>query len=192
MEKSEGEYLFKIVVIGDSAVGKSNLLSRFARDEFDLHSKATVGVKLQTQVMELDGKEIKAQVWDTAGQERFRAVTSAYYRGAIGALIVYNITRRTTFDSIKRWLDELKRLPSSPPFEGSMGNGPSGSAGSQQFPITADFVDKDLKMNSKTIIIIVLSALTCELATNRFLVAKGMGDHEFATTVATKSFCREK
>ncbi|XP_028071940.1 ras-related protein RABA5e-like [Camellia sinensis] len=108
MEKSEGEYLFKIVVIGDSAVGKSNLLSRFARDEFDLHSKATVGVELQTQVMELDGKEIKAQVWDTAGQERFRAVTSAYYRGAIGALIVYNITRRTTFDSIKRWLDELK------------------------------------------------------------------------------------
>ncbi|KAL7218917.1 hypothetical protein ACSBR2_012060 [Camellia fascicularis] len=108
MEKSEGEYLFKIVVIGDSAVGKSNLLSRFARDEFDLHSKATVGVEFQTQVMELDGKEIKAQVWATAGQERFRAVSSAYYRGLVGALIVYDITRQTTFDSIKRWLDELK------------------------------------------------------------------------------------
>ncbi|GMP49518.1 hypothetical protein CsSME_00016466 [Camellia sinensis var. sinensis] len=68
MEKSEGEEcLFKIVVIGDSAVGKLNLLSRFARDEFDLHSKATAGVEFQTQVMELDGKEIKAQVWDTAG-----------------------------------------------------------------------------------------------------------------------------
>ncbi|KAL7188645.1 hypothetical protein ACSBR1_038494 [Camellia fascicularis] len=78
MEKSEGEEcLFKIVVIRDSAVGKSNLLSRFVRDEFDLHSKTTVGVEFQTQVMELDGKEIKAQVWDTAGQERFRAVTSA-------------------------------------------------------------------------------------------------------------------
>ncbi|CAL5328654.1 unnamed protein product [Camellia sinensis] len=109
MEKLEGEeYLFKIVVIGDSAVGKSNLLSRFARDEFDLHSKATVGVEFQTQVMELDGKEIKAQVWDIAGQERFRAVTSNYYRGAVGALVVYDITRRTTFDSIKQWLDELK------------------------------------------------------------------------------------
>lgn len=101
------EYLFKIVVIGDSAVGKSNLLSRFARDEFDLHSKATIGVEFQTQVVDIDGKEVKAQVWDTAGQERFRAVTSAYYRGAVGALIVYDISRRTTFESIKRWLDEL-------------------------------------------------------------------------------------
>lgn len=101
------EYLFKIVVIGDSAVGKSNLLSRFARDEFDLHSKATIGVEFQTQVVEIDGKEVKAQVWDTAGQERFRAVTSAYYRGAVGALIVYDISRRTTFESIKRWLGEL-------------------------------------------------------------------------------------
>ncbi|KAH7836397.1 hypothetical protein Vadar_000764 [Vaccinium darrowii] len=107
-QQEEGEeYLFKIVVIGDSAVGKSNLLSRFARDEFDLHSKATVGVEFQTQVLEVEGKEVKAQVWDTAGQERFRAVTSAYYRGAVGALLVYDITRRTTFDSIKRWLDEL-------------------------------------------------------------------------------------
>ncbi|CAL5345087.1 unnamed protein product [Camellia sinensis] len=134
--------------------------------------------------MELDGKEIKAQVWDTAVQERFRTVTFAYYKGAVGALIIYDITRRTTFDSIKRWLDELKKkfdntsamltyerswqkkvplnktlfgnyevlyinypgLPSSPPFEGSMGNGPSGSAGSQQFPITADIVYKDPKV----------------------------------------------
>ncbi|OIT32855.1 PREDICTED: ras-related protein RABA5b-like [Nicotiana attenuata] len=101
------EYLFKIVVIGDSAVGKSNLLSRFARDEFDHNSKATIGVEFQTQVVEIDGKEIKAQVWDTAGQERFRAVTSAYYRGAVGALIVYDISRKTTFENIKCWLDEL-------------------------------------------------------------------------------------
>lgn len=99
--------MFKIVVIGDSAVGKSNLLSRFARNEFDSNSKATIGVEFQTQVVDIDGKEIKAQIWDTAGQERFRAVTSAYYRGAVGALIVYDITRRTSFDSVKRWLDEL-------------------------------------------------------------------------------------
>ncbi|KAK2971402.1 hypothetical protein RJ640_025352 [Escallonia rubra] len=85
MEEEGGEeYLFKIVVIGDSAVGKSNLLSRFARDEFDANSKATIGVEFQTQVVQVDGKEVKAQVWDTAGQERFRAVTSAYYRGAVG------------------------------------------------------------------------------------------------------------
>lgn len=97
----------KIVLIGDSAVGKSNLLSRFARNEFDTNSKATIGVEFQTQAVEIDGKEVKAQIWDTAGQERFRAVTSAYYRGAVGALIVYDITRTTTFDSVKRWLDEL-------------------------------------------------------------------------------------
>ncbi|CAK7348942.1 unnamed protein product [Dovyalis caffra] len=109
-EEGGEEYLFKIVIIGDSAVGKSNLLSRYARNEFNLHSKATIGVEFQTQSMEIDGKEVKAQIWDTAGQERFRAVTSAYYRGAVGALIVYDISRRTTFDSIGRWLDELKRI----------------------------------------------------------------------------------
>ncbi|KAH7573381.1 hypothetical protein JRO89_XS03G0134200 [Xanthoceras sorbifolium] len=108
-DESGEEYLFKIVIIGDSAVGKSNLLSRYARNEFNPHSKATIGVEFQTQSMEIDGKEVKAQIWDTAGQERFRAVTSAYYRGAVGALVVYDITRRTTFDSVGRWLDELKR-----------------------------------------------------------------------------------
>ncbi|XP_039121109.1 ras-related protein RABA5d-like [Dioscorea cayenensis subsp. rotundata] len=107
-EDEEGEeYLFKVVIIGDSAVGKSNLLSRYARNEFNAHSKATIGVEFQTQSMEIDGKEVKAQIWDTAGQERFRAVTSAYYRGAVGALVVYDISRRTTFDSVARWLQEL-------------------------------------------------------------------------------------
>ncbi|KAG6483772.1 ras-related protein RABA5d-like [Zingiber officinale] len=110
MEEEEGEgeeYLFKVVIIGDSAVGKSNLLSRYARNEFNLHSKATIGVEFQTQSMDIDGKEVKAQIWDTAGQERFRAVTSAYYRGAFGTLLVYDISRRSSFDSIARWLDEL-------------------------------------------------------------------------------------
>ncbi|KAE9615614.1 hypothetical protein Lal_00017095 [Lupinus albus] len=102
------EYLFKVVIIGDSAVGKSNLLSRYARNEFNPHSKATIGVEFQTQSMEIDGKEVRAQIWDTAGQERFRAVTSAYYRGALGALIVYDITRPITFQSVSRWLHELQ------------------------------------------------------------------------------------
>ncbi|CAH9101242.1 unnamed protein product [Cuscuta europaea] len=101
------EYLFKIVIIGDSAVGKTNLLSRYARNEFNMHSKTTIGVEFQTQTLHIDGKEVKAQIWDTAGQERFRAVISAYYRGAFGVLVVYDITRRTTFDSIPRWLEEL-------------------------------------------------------------------------------------
>ena len=101
------EYLFKIVIIGNFVVGKSKLLSRFARDEFDLHSKATIGVEFQTQSVDIDGKEVKAQIWDTAGQEQFRVVTSAYYRDAFGALLVYDISCCTTFESIGRWLDEL-------------------------------------------------------------------------------------
>ncbi|KAL5798658.1 hypothetical protein ACOSQ2_003478 [Xanthoceras sorbifolium] len=109
-EEESEEYLFKIVLIGDSAVGKSNLLSRFARNEFDNNSKTTIGVEFQTQVVEIDGKEVKAQIWDTAGQERFRAVTSAYYRGAVGALVVYDITRKSSFDSVQRWLDELSSM----------------------------------------------------------------------------------
>ncbi|CAG7881036.1 hypothetical protein IGI04_010768 [Brassica rapa subsp. trilocularis] len=109
MSDDEGgeEYLFKIVIIGDSAVGKSNLLTRYARNEFNPNSKATIGVEFQTQSMIIDGKEVKAQIWDTAGQERFRAVTSAYYRGAVGALVVYDITRSSTFENVGRWLDEL-------------------------------------------------------------------------------------
>ncbi|KAI3680446.1 hypothetical protein L6452_35217 [Arctium lappa] len=106
-EDSVDDYLFKIVLIGDSAVGKSNLLARFARNEFNPNSKSTIGVEFQTQKIQINGKEVKAQIWDTAGQERFRAVTSAYYRGAVGALLVYDITRRRTFDNINRWLKEL-------------------------------------------------------------------------------------
>ncbi|XP_049404553.1 ras-related protein RABA5a-like [Solanum stenotomum] len=107
-EEKKEDYLFKIVLIGDSAVGKSNLLARFARDEFYPNSKSTIGVEFQTQKININGKEVKAQIWDTAGQERFRAVTSAYYRGAVGALLVYDISRRLTFENIGRWLNELQ------------------------------------------------------------------------------------
>ncbi|KAK9014271.1 hypothetical protein V6N11_005434 [Hibiscus sabdariffa] len=82
------DYLFKVVLIGDSGVGKSNLLSRFTRNEFSLESKSTIGVEFATRSLNVDGKVIKAQIWDTAGQERYRAITSAYYRGAVGALLV--------------------------------------------------------------------------------------------------------
>ncbi|MCO5566489.1 hypothetical protein L7F22_020166 [Adiantum nelumboides] len=102
------DYVFKIVLIGDSAVGKSQLLNRFARNEFSLDSKATIGVEFQTRTIVVDHKIIKAQIWDTAGQERYRAVTSAYYRGAVGAMLVYDITKRQTFDHIARWLEELR------------------------------------------------------------------------------------
>ncbi|KNA16454.1 hypothetical protein SOVF_088630 [Spinacia oleracea] len=102
------DYLFKVVLIGDSGVGKSNLLSRFTRNEFNLESKSTIGVEFATRSIHVDDKIVKAQIWDTAGQERYRAITSAYYRGAVGALLVYDVTRHVTFENIERWLKELR------------------------------------------------------------------------------------
>ncbi|CDU20559.1 hypothetical protein YYC_01349 [Plasmodium yoelii 17X] len=109
MKEDYYDYLFKIVLIGDSGVGKSNLLSRFTRDEFNLESKSTIGVEFATKSIQLkNDKIIKAQIWDTAGQERYRAITSAYYRGAVGALLVYDITKKNTFENIEKWLKELR------------------------------------------------------------------------------------
>ncbi|XP_057807713.1 ras-related protein RGP1-like [Salvia miltiorrhiza] len=102
------DYVFKTVLIGDSAVGKSQLLARFSRNEFSMDSKSTIGVEFQTRTVEIDHKTVKAQIWDTAGQERYRAVTSAYYRGAVGAMLVYDITNRQSFDHMARWLEELR------------------------------------------------------------------------------------
>jgi len=102
------DYLYKVVLIGDSGVGKSNLLARFTRGEFNVQSKATIGVDFGYQSIERDGKQIRAQIWDTAGQERFRAITSSYYRGAVGAMIVYDITSRSSFEGADRWLRELR------------------------------------------------------------------------------------
>lgn len=104
----EYDYLFKVVLIGDSGVGKSNLLSRFTRNEFNLESKSTIGVEFATRSIQVDGKTIKAQIWDTAGQERYRAITSAYYRGAVGALLVYDIAKHLTYENVERWLRELR------------------------------------------------------------------------------------
>ncbi|KAK3036073.1 hypothetical protein RJ639_029826, partial [Escallonia herrerae] len=102
------DYVFKVVVIGDSAVGKTQILSRFAKNEFCFDSKSTIGVEFQTRTVTINSKVIKAQIWDTAGQERYRAVTSAYYRGALGAMLVYDITKRQTFDHVARWVEELR------------------------------------------------------------------------------------
>ncbi|XP_066357893.1 ras-related protein RABA2a-like [Miscanthus floridulus] len=106
--EEEYDYLFKVVLIGDSGVGKSNLLSRFTRNEFCLESKSTIGVEFATRTLHVEGKIIKAQIWDTAGQERYRAITSAYYRGALGAVLVYDVSKPTTFENISRWLKELR------------------------------------------------------------------------------------
>ncbi|KAK4133282.1 ras-domain-containing protein [Trichocladium antarcticum] len=108
MANDEYDFLFKVVLIGDSGVGKSNLLSRFTRNEFNLDSKSTIGVEFATRSIQIDNKTIKAQIWDTAGQERYRAITSAYYRGAVGALLVYDISKSLSFENVTRWLKELR------------------------------------------------------------------------------------
>jgi len=103
------EYMFKVVIIGDAGVGKSNIMSRFCKDEFTKDNKSTIGVDFATRQIEHDGKNIEAQVWDTAGQERFKAVTAAYFRGAIGALIIYDVTNRASFQNCERWLRDLRQ-----------------------------------------------------------------------------------
>ncbi|XP_014511295.1 ras-related protein RABA6b [Vigna radiata var. radiata] len=104
------DYLFKAVLIGDSGVGKTNLISRFAKDEFRLDSKPTIGVEFAYRNIKVIDKLIKTQIWDTAGQERFRAITSSYYRGALGAMLVYDITKRATFVNVRKWLHELREF----------------------------------------------------------------------------------
>ena len=110
MTEEEENYnmIFKIVLVGDSGVGKTNLLLRYHKNEFNTQTKATVGVEFGNTKVQIDNALIKAQIWDTAGQERYRSITSAYYKGAHGALIVYDITRKDSFDSVEKWLSDLK------------------------------------------------------------------------------------
>ena len=94
------ECVYKLVIIGESGVGKSNLLLRFTRNEFEPEKKFTIGVEFATRTIEHDGRTIRAQIWDTAGQEKYRAITDAYYRGAEGALVVFDVTKKDTFTSM--------------------------------------------------------------------------------------------
>jgi small GTP-binding protein len=102
------DFLYKVVVIGDSGVGKSNLIERYTKDTFKEETKTTIGVEFGHKTIKVDDKVIKAQIWDTAGQERFKALTRGYYRGALGALLVYSITNRVSFHNCETWLEELK------------------------------------------------------------------------------------
>ncbi|KAJ8273977.1 hypothetical protein COCON_G00086020 [Conger conger] len=107
------DYLFKLLLIGDSGVGKTCVLFRFSEDAFNSTFISTIGIDFKIRTIELDGKKIKLQIWDTAGQERFRTITTAYYRGAMGIMLVYDITSQKSFDNIKNWIRNIEEHASA-------------------------------------------------------------------------------
>jgi len=104
------DYLFKFIIIGDAATGKSCLLHRFIDDKFRKESTHTIGVEFGSKIIEVGGHFVKLQIWDTAGQERFRSVTRSYYRGAAGTILVYDITSRESYNHVSSWLNDAKAL----------------------------------------------------------------------------------
>ncbi|KAL9656421.1 hypothetical protein ABK040_005186 [Willaertia magna] len=104
----DNDFLFKVIIVGDSGVGKSNLISRYTQNKFNRDSKTTIGVEFGTKTIKHDNINICGQFWDTAGQERFRAVTTTYYRNVNGSVIVYDITNKESFENLEKWYNEVK------------------------------------------------------------------------------------
>jgi small GTP-binding protein len=104
----EYDMMFKVLLLGDSGVGKSSLLLRYTKNQFSTDMRATIGVEFGIKYLELDNFQIKVQIWDTAGMERYRAMTSAYYKGAKGVIVVYDICRKITFDNLDKWIDDFR------------------------------------------------------------------------------------
>ncbi|KAI6656428.1 hypothetical protein LOD99_1224 [Oopsacas minuta] len=104
----EYDHLFKLLIIGDTSVGKSSILLRFADNLFSGTYITTIGVDFKIRTMEMNGEKIKLQIWDTAGQERFRTITATYYRGTHGVIIVYDVTNADSFNNVKRWITEIE------------------------------------------------------------------------------------
>ena len=109
-EDEEYSMIFKMILIGDSGVGKTNILNRYINNTFSETTKSTVGVELGTKVEEYNNTKIKVQIWDTAGQERYKSITKTYYKGAKGAFIVYDITKKDSFKNIDKWIQDLREF----------------------------------------------------------------------------------
>lgn len=103
------DHIFKLLLIGDSGVGKSSILFRYADNSFTDSFVSTIGVDFKVKNILVQGSNVRLQIWDTAGQERFRTITSSYYRGAHGVILVYDVSDRTSFEHLNTWIQEIKR-----------------------------------------------------------------------------------
>ena len=108
MEEDYYDMLYKLIFIGDTRVGKSNILSKYINKEFDKNSKPTIGVGLGFKIIKIEGYSCKLQIQDTAGLPRYKSITQAYFKGSKGAFVVYDITQKSTFDNIDKWIKDLK------------------------------------------------------------------------------------
>ncbi|KAL4440972.1 hypothetical protein ABPG74_009385 [Tetrahymena malaccensis] len=116
------DYLFKFIMIGDTGVGKSCMLLRFVDDRFREDYDATIGVEFGSKIIDVANLSIKIQIWDTAGQESFRSITRSYYKGAIGAVVVFDITKRSSFENLPKWLHDIKEQGKEETFVLIVGN----------------------------------------------------------------------
>lgn len=122
MAKAAYDHLFKILLIGDSGVGKTCIMCRYSHDAFSSNYVSTIGVDFIMKTIELNGQRIKLQIWDTAGQERFQAITASFYRGAMGIMLIYDVTNGQSFDNISRWLRNIDQNASEDVVRMIMGN----------------------------------------------------------------------
>lgn len=160
----------KLIVVGDSGTGKSSLLHRFVEDTFSEDQTQTIGVEFGAKVVQLLGKKIKLQIWDTAGQERYKSVTRSYYRGAVGCLIVYDITNRSSYEHISAWLNDVRQLAGKDVVVMLIGN-KSDMANSDKRVVTHN--EASLYAQENGLMHFETSAATGELVSDAFLkVAK--------------------
>ncbi|XP_075795773.1 ras-related protein Rab-43 isoform X2 [Pelodiscus sinensis] len=127
------DFLFKLVLIGDASVGKTCLVQRFKTGAFAERQGSTIGVDFTMKSLELQGKRVKLQIWDTAGQERFRTITQSYYRSANGAILAYDISKKSSFQAIPRWIEDVRKYAGSNIVQLLIGSNIQSSTHKQQF-----------------------------------------------------------
>ena len=110
MSEDRCEHLVKILMIGESAVGKSCLIQRFTKNEFSMHHTSTIAIDFKMKVIDIDGTKIKMQIWDTAGQERFNTLTSGFFKGSDGIVLTYSLTDEKSFQCVNKWMDQIQKL----------------------------------------------------------------------------------